>query len=324
MTTKKPKIATSVEVDELSIEIPTEEDMGSVSVITSDEEADDAIVAVDDAVSRGSLPIVSKTEDVGVADDVPVFDVAGLITDVNDNIEHLTWLIYGKNGTGKTTLLSTVDGMLIMAAEDGTLSIRDKAKNAKKIRIDVWDKVEAVYWLLKNGRRKDGGIEISLPGGSKFLVKSIGFDTLTKLAQVCLRSVVLGERAKDASKDVVTPTQRDWGIMSQRMQYWLGLFKELPIQKVWLCQERANAEDLESEEYSIFPDLNKALKTYVQSEADVIGRTYIKKISDSKVQFRMLIGPNAIAVTKDRTNKLGYAIANPRLDKMYESVFGGE
>lgn len=112
------------------------------------------------------LDIVADFDDLGVEELTeeemtpslaPVKDVTDLssieamITDVDDRVEHLTWVVYGKNGTGKTTLLSTAEGVLILAAEDGTLSIRSKADKAKKIRIDTWEKLEAVYWLLKDG-----------------------------------------------------------------------------------------------------------------------------------------------------------------------------
>ena len=274
-----------------------------------------------DAFTVEPEPTVEEPIVLGGVSTSDVDDIAFLITDVDENVEYLTWLIYGKNGTGKTTMLSTVEGMLILAADEGTLSIREKVDKdkAKKIKIDTWDKLEAVYWLLANGKKTDNGILIKLPTGP-FLVTSLGFDTLSKLAQICMRKVVLGEKSKDASKDIINPTQRDWGQMTQRMQYWLGLFKELPLQKVWLCQERANADELDSENYTIFPDMSQALRNYVQSEADIIGRTYLKK-DGGKVQFRLMVGPHDTAITKDRTNKLPPIIANPRLDALYKKVF---
>lgn len=292
----------------------------------NDLESEDGLVLLDDLDT--AFEILDTTEEVTpdtTFDFAPspedTSGVSHLIVDIDDDIEYLTWLIYGKNGTGKTTLLSTVDNMLILAAEDGTLSIREKAKgNAKKIRIDSWDKIEEVYWLLKRGTWKDGGVYIKVKGGS-FLVKSLGFDTITKLAEVCMRNIVLGDKAKDVKKDVITKTMKNWGDMSEKLKYWLQTFKDLPLQKVWLCQESTNAEDLESEEYTIFPAVNKSLRLYVQSEADIIGRTFIKQVETGKVQFRMSVAPNPTYVTKDRTNLLGGVIPNPKLNKLYDKVF---
>src|SRR5690606_21158438 len=110
----------------------------------SGEDGDEVYVELDTTSTGQSASATSSAE----------FDISSLITDIDDNVEYLTWFLYGKNGTGKTTALSTIDGMLVLAFEDGTLSIKDKVKadGTQKIRIDVWDKLESIYWHLKNGR----------------------------------------------------------------------------------------------------------------------------------------------------------------------------
>lgn len=135
-----------------------------------------------------------------------------------------------------------------------------------------------------------------------------------------MRNVVLGEREKDLDKDIIKKTMKNWGDMSEKLKYWLQLFKELPVQKIWLLQEGTNSEDVDSDEFSIFPQVNKSVRTYVMSEADVIARTYIAKTAKG-VQFRLSAAPNDKYVTKDRTNKLGI-VANPSLNKLYKLVFG--
>ena len=293
--------------DELSLEI--DDDVDTMGLETLDEVPEPSL--------EPSRPKMSA----------PLSEIEGLITDIDDSIHYLTWVIYGKNGTGKTTLLSTADGVLILAAEDGTLSIKDKAKGkAKKLKIDTWEKLEAVYWLLKDGKwlkDKDGnvtGIEISTKTG-KFVVRYLAIDTVTKLAEVCMRNVVLGSKAKDIDRDVIKRTMRDWGDMSEKMKYWIQQFEELPIQRVWTFQESSNSEDVESDEFSIFPAVNKSLRTYVLSEADIIARTYIAK-TEKGVQYRISAAPNANYVTKDRTSTLNKgAIANPSLEKLYQLVF---
>ena len=249
--------------------------------------------------------------------------ISDLITDIDDAVEFLTWVVYGKNGTGKTTLLSTADGILILAPEDGTLSIRGKAGQAKKLKVDSWEKLEQVYWLLKNGiTLPNGGIRIAVAGGT-FDVKYLAIDTVTKLAEVCMRNIVLGDKARDPSRDLVKKTMRDWGDMSEKMKYWIQTFEELPLQRVWVCQETTNSDDADSDEYSIYPSLNKSLRAYILSEADIIARTYIAKdAATGTVQYRLSAMPNPTFVTKDRTSKVNKgAINNPHLDKMYKLIF---
>lgn len=255
-------------------------------------------------------------------------DISSLITDIDDKVEFVTWCIYGKNGTGKTTLLSTTDGMLVLAAEDGTMSIKDKSKGiAKKLRIDTWEKFEQVYWLLMKGTRvKDRktkkiiGIEIPVKGG-KFLVKSIGIDTIDRLVEVCMRNVVLGEKEKDADKDVLKKTLRNWGDMGEKLKFWLQQFEELPVQRVYLCQEASNSENVDSDEFSIYPALNQSVRKYVMSEADIIARLYIIKGDKGATTFKLSALPNSTYVTKDRTTKLSGTVTNPSLDKLYNAVF---
>lgn len=266
------------------------------------------------------IGVVEETEDTLDEDDTMMSGIESLITDIDDSVENLTWLVYGKNGTGKTTLLSTVDGMLILAPEDGTLSIKDKAKDAKKLKVDTWDKMEQVYWLLKRSPRKKGGIAIKTAKG-EFIVKSMGIDTVTKLAEVCMRNVILGDKEDDESHDVLTKRLKDWGDMSDKIKHWLQKFNELPIQKVWLFQEDSNSDSLDDDEYSIYPAINRSVRIYCQSEADVIARTYIAK-TEKGVQFRLSAKPNPHYVTKDRTNSLTKVVANPDLSKIYNLVFG--
>jgi len=262
-----------------------------------------------------------------VEEEIDENDISFLITDIDDRVKYLTWCIYGKNGTGKTTLLSTTDGMLVLASEDGTLSIRDKSKGkAKKLRVDTWEKLEQVYWLLAQSPQildpetnEIVGIEIPVKGGT-FLVKSIGFDTADRLAEVCMRNVVLGEKAKDADKDILKKTLKNWGDMGEKMKFWLQQFEELPVQRIILCQEGSNSEDIDSDEFSIYPALNQGLRKYILSEADVIARLSIAK-TDKGMQFRMSALPNSKYVTKDRTTRLSGIIANPNLDKLYSAVF---
>lgn len=287
-------------------------------------ETDDLGLSLDiaEAVSGAHPVALGVPSSIGVKIPTELSTIESLITDIDDMVEYLTWVIYGKNGTGKTTLLSTADGVLILAAEDGTLSIKGKAANARKLKIDTWDKLESVYWLLKNGEpAKGGGIRIRTSKGD-FTVKYLAIDTVTKLSEVCMRNTVLGDKARDPSRDVIKKTLKDWGDSTERMKYWLQQFEELPIQRVWIFQENSNSDDVDSDEYSIFPAINKGLRTYVLSEADIIARTYIAK-TEKGIVYRLNACPNPSYVTKDRTGLInGGAINNPNLEKLYNVVFG--
>lgn len=301
-----------------------DKDLFADIVITDDEEVNEVVMEVeavfDEIMEEPELVMEAKPKKASPAKKAPT-GIAGLITSIQDSVEYLTWVIYGKNGTGKTTILSTADNVLILAAEDGTLSIKDKAKTAMKLKIDTWEKLEEVYWLLHGGKRSKKGITIPTAEGD-FLVQYLAIDTVTKLAEVCMRNVVLGDSENDTSRDVLKRTIKDWGDMNEKMKYWLQRFEELPLQRVWVAQESSNTDDIDSEEFSIFPALNKGLRSYVLSEADIIARTYIARHPELGLQYRLTAVPHANAVTKDRTGKLNKApMNNPSLSKMYDLVF---
>lgn len=345
MATKKvskkdvPKLET--EIEELTLEVDGESEElaldleeltidleGALDFVNEDESGEALSLDVEEESPEDAKAKVMSAKKKAAAEVRPAVKIAAplseieeMITSIDDSVEYLTWVIYGKNGTGKTTMLATADGVLILAPEDGTLSLKGRdMKNARKLRVDSWDKIEAVYWLLNSGKRVKDGIEINTKEG-KFVVKYLAIDTVTKLAEVCMRNVVLGEREHDASKDILSRTMRNWGDMSERMKYWLQQFSELPLQNVWLFQESSNSEDVESDEFSIFPAVNKSLRTYVLSEADIIARTYIAK-SPKGIQWRMSAAPNPNYVTKDRTSMINTAaINNPHLSKLYAKFF---
>ncbi len=327
MASKKAEVDLTFDVEDTTVKEVPETILSFDDLEVVEDSLDDALELVD-SVEVDDVEIVATVPKSAVKVGMDLTDIESLITEVDDNVEFLTWLIYGKNGTGKTTLLSTTDGMLILAYEDGTLSIKDKAKGkAMKIQIDLWEKTEGVYWLLKKGtviKNTKGevmGIDIKTKKGN-FLVKSIGFDTVTKAADVCMRNIVLGEKEDDPTKDIIKKTLKNWGDMSEKLKYWLQMFQEFPIQKVWLFQETSNADDLDSDEYSIFPNINKSVRNYAMGEADIIARTYIAK-TPKGMQFRLSAAPNDKYVTKDRTNKLKI-VANPNLSAIYKLVFDKE
>lgn len=313
MATKSKK--KPVDIEELDIEISD-----NTSIELDDIDLDDDEIDVEISVEAEAPPAKKETSKKAPAK-VPSSSAADLIVDLDEGVNWLTLAYYGKNGTGKTHLGATTEGALILPIEEGTLTVRKMGDSGKVKKLPVleWQMIEDVYWMLKGGKATKDGIVIKTRKGD-FTVKVVVFDTLTRLIQVCLRSVVLGAAATDPTKDVVSPTLRDWGIMSQKMMYWLMMYEELPVHKVWMLQETSQGE-AEDDEFSIFPDMNKALRNFVMAEADVIGRTCIIK-HDGEMKHAVKFGANNRFVTKDRTGDLGKTWVNPRLDKMLARALG--
>lgn len=300
--------------------------IGGLELFVDEEEKDDA--SDDDVMTEiKKVERVKPGSTIGLVEEIS--DIESMIVDVDEGLDNPTICIYGKNGTGKTTMLSTYDGVLILAPDEGTLSIREKAKgSAKKVFVDTWGKVEAVYWLVHNGKvvykdKKPAGVEIKTKGG-KFIVRAIAWDTVTSIARVCMRNVVLGAAESSIHRDIVKKTLRDWGDMSEKLRYWLSQYKLLRdkgILNIWTLQETTNSEDVESEEFSVFPDINRSIRGYILEEADLVMRTMIGRDKEGRVGFKISGKPNPNYITKDRTGMLSGIISNPDLSKMLAHAF---
>lgn len=240
-----------------------------------------------------------------------------LISDVGDAPEYMTWVVYGKNGTGKTTFGASGEGTLVAEIEkDGTFSVRNSGGKAKKFKVNTWEDFEKLYWYLKDNCHK---------------YRVLVLDTLTRLQELCIRKIVLGDKSKDAdlmNEDVIKITLQQRGFIAQKMVYWLNAYNNLPIHKVWLCQEAGNSEDLDVKDYDAYPDLTRKIRIYVCSDATVIARTLIKTkeavvdgVLKKEPVFILSTAPSEGYLIKDRTNVLGKGAINPKIEELINKVY---
>lgn len=240
------------------------------------------------------------------------------IQDVGTLPQYTTWVVYGKNGTGKTTFGASGEGTLVAEIEkDGTFSVKNMTGKAKRVAIKSWKDLEELYWYLQRN-----------PDKYKILV----LDTLTRLLEYCVRDIVVGEKAANIElmdKDIVRVTLQQRGDIAQKMIFWLSAFNNLPLHKVWLCQEASGSEDADVKDVDTYPDLSRKIRTYVCSDATVIGRMMVKLLDgvDEKGQpvqlpsFRLMVAPSDKWLSKDRTQMLGKGIVNPKIDELLEKIY---
>jgi len=269
--------------------------------------------AEDDGLIMDDLDSCSDMPDL-----VSVDPFEALIEDVGTAPEWVTIVAYGKNGTGKTTFGASGDQTLVAEVEkDGTFSVRDRGSKAKRTKIKSWQDFENLYWYIRRNPYK---------------YKILCIDTLTRLRELCLRSVVLNKKEIDAElkdKDIVRVTLPQHGDIGQRMIFWLNAFAELPLHKMWICQEASGSEDKDVANVDAYPDLPRKVRTYVCSDATIIARmekrfkTEVDKTGKEivTVKYCMLVKPSESYLSKDRTNVLGTGLVNPKIDKLIEKVY---
>lgn len=241
---------------------------------------------------------------------------------VDEADEFWTALFYGRSGTGKTTLSGTFPKEIILLdfRDKGTSSIRN-VPGIKLIRMEEWDFVEGVYWDLKKG-------------GHKY--KTVVIDTIDGMQKLAINKVK-DDNGKDAMEAL---SQREWGEVSGMMTQWIFYYRDLPMNVVFLSQERIkNVADGEDEEYDegqiepeVGPNLMPSVASTLNASVNIIGNTYIRQIikrednkTVRKTSFMLRLGPHPFYITKIRKPKefiVPQAISNPSYEKIMKIVKG--
>ena len=227
-------------------------------------------------------------------------------------------LIYGPNGTGKNTVSATFPGPVLVldVNERGTKSMVG-IEGLKKREVDTFELFMMAYWYLKSGNHP---------------FKTVVIDNVTTLQELVMKFVMKKESDFDSSKDIDMPTKRDWGGLSQIMKRWMIDFRNLPMNVVFIAQEkRTNDDDLASDEVTVFPQVSGSVKAILGAAVDVIGRTYVvEQDIDGKTtpKYCMRITPNTTYLAKIRIpvgGKAPSSIANPSyaaLKKIMRGEYG--
>lgn len=220
----------------------------------------------------------------------------GKIQPVGESFQHLKLLAYAKNGMGKTRLGASGPRkvLLIDCNEKGSLSVRH-FDGVEVFPLDVWTDVDLAYWFLHKGDHE---------------YQTVVIDTVTSLAQLCMKFVLGDEASRDPTRDPDMPTKREWGKVGELMRTVILNFRNLPMHVVFLAQERKGFTDDEDSEPEVFPEVSPSVRSTLTASVDIIGHLYVKEVIQKGVdgkgqktatEYRMLIGPSERYITKDRS-----------------------
>ena len=237
-----------------------------------------------------------------------------------------SWEIYGRSGTGKTTFASTFPGpTLLLDIEDhGTDSISD-CNHIDIIQVTKWSMFDEIYDMLISRNNK---------------YRCVIWDTCT-MAQLLGANHVLAKKRKPqiAQFDWGSMTIGDWGDLGALMKEKITLFRNLPMEVVFLAQERISTNDEGRDDSILTPEVGPALSPAIASHLNacvsIIAGTFIKRRRRKRDKrpeeitavYSLRIGPSPIYTTKVRKPRsvtLPSDIDNPTWQDVVDIIEGNE
>lgn len=216
-------------------------------------------------------------------------------TDAAGQLHGIKILIYGRSGVGKTTLAGTTPDVLILSAEAGVLSLRDKSIPMIQITT-VAELSEAYNWITTNPQAKG--------------FKTIFLDSITEIAEQVL---------SNAKLQVKDPRQA-YGELIEKMNMLVRSFRDLPGKNVVMLAKQESHQD-EVSKMTMFGPAMPGSKVSQQLPYlfDEVFRLGVGKTPDG-TEYRFLqTQPDLQYEAKDRSGVLD-AIEPPNLTHIFNKI----
>lgn len=231
-------------------------------------------------------------------------DFENSLVNVADIEDFLKFLVYGRSGTGKTTILGSLPKPLLYldVKDKGTKSIKNTEGIVVK-QIKNWEDFETAYWYLKSHSDK---------------YKSVVIDTVTQLQDVCLKKVKRVKGSEDDEGLVSKTSRQAFGEASEMMKTWIINYRDLPMVVGFAAQDRLKASDEESDDMDVLipevgPYVMPSIAKILNAAVDIIGQAFVREVEKkvknketgkiktiSTVEYCLRVGPHPIFTTKFR------------------------
>jgi hypothetical protein len=241
------------------------------------------------------------------------------IQDVQDLDLVVTAALYGRSGTGKTTISSTFPKPMLVLdiSEKGTDSIRD-VKGVKMLPVKSWEDIEDIYWEIADGNAKFATVSID----SVHAMQAMAIDFV---------------KAQRGAKEGEQTTKHDFMRASGLMQEWILNYRDLEdrgINVLFIAHDRtfnAGEEDIDDNQLApeVGPRLMPSVNSVLCGSVKIVGNTFVreertksKRIGERptrKIQYCLRLGPHSYYTTKVRSPKSS-PVPEYLVDPVYEDI----
>lgn len=189
-------------------------------------------------------------------------------------------LVYGKAGTGKTTLCATAPNPVIISAEAGLLSLRQHNIPVIEIK-SIDDLMEAYQWATEADEAKN--------------FETVCIDSLSEIAEVVLNN------AKRTTKD---PRQA-YGELIERMGTTVRAFRDLSGKHVYMSAKQETVKDEAMGTTMYGPSMpGSKLGGQLPYLFDIVLRLNIGRTPDGQEYRYLQTRPDFQSEAKDRSGAL--------------------
>jgi hypothetical protein len=251
------------------------------------------------------------------------------IAPVTEVIPFVNVMIYGRPGSGKTHVAGTgatskhLSPMLYINAEAGSSTLKKLDGSGNILVVPdpntqgaiTWEQFEGVYDELDRQCYRSAD-------SPEFRTAVI--DTGTELQKINMDWVMKRTLKAHPDRDPDVPGLHDWGASTNRMRKVLRLFRDLPMNFIFICHEQ---EDRDNKGVLWKkPDLPGKMANQVAGLFDQVMYLYTKEgqkgDEDKATEIRRLLLTGALEgyVTKDRSGKLPLVVVDPNMHNIFETI----
>jgi hypothetical protein len=154
-----------------------------------------------------------------------------VIEDIEDFNEAINIMCHGDTGAGKNRLWGHLPNLVILAIEEGSVSIKKAGiKGVKVIRCRSWADIVGAYQDLRDHPEKYWSDDIPIDQ------RWVMIDSITKAQSMCIRHIMQFVVLANPARDEHVPAQGDHFKWQLSIKQFVEDFNELPMNTVWLAR----------------------------------------------------------------------------------------